>query len=236
MAKKLFIFLIIIGIYKWWSWPEVITLPKANIEIEYLERCHNPQGLSSPLPIVIALHGNGDYPSNFYNHIFEGMDIGVCFILPAAPNNHGRGYAWPYQKESLALHSAALAEFSTLIQQKYQAQSKPVLFGFSGGGVMAYHSALFHGNSYSFIMPIAGFLTKEQIKDLNNMTGATVYAFHGKQDDVVSYSSGEKAAELLRTHGVDVTFVGSNGNHHALATTDKKKILNQLALLIKTLP
>ena len=134
MGKKLFIFLIVVGLYKWWSAPETISLPNAKFDIEYIKHCHNPLGLSAPLPLVIALHGNGDYPDNFYEYVFDGLDISACFILPYAPTKYGRGYAWPYDKAELDLQSAALAEFSHILQLKHQSPSKPALLGFSGGG------------------------------------------------------------------------------------------------------
>ena len=236
MGKKLFIFLIVVGLYKWWSAPETISLPNAKFDIEYIKHCHNPLGLSAPLPLVIALHGNGDYPDNFYEYVFDGLDISACFILPNAPTKYGRGYAWPYDKAELDLQSAALAEFSQILQLKHQSPSKPALLGFSGGGVVAYHSSLFHGDNYSFIMPISGFLTAEQARGSAKNISAPVYAFHGKQDQVVSYSRGETAVKLLQKNQVNVTFWSSNGDHHAIATSDKSRILDQLSLLVKTLP
>jgi phospholipase/carboxylesterase len=107
------------------------------------------------------------------------------------------------------------------LTNQYPTAGKPLLMGFSGGGMMAYYQALKYGGSYSTIIPISGSLPGGISADEATGMEAQVIAFHGDKDQVIGFGSGKAAAEQLRSHGIEVEFEAFDGGHTTLFTDMK---------------
>jgi hypothetical protein len=82
--KKLLILgsvLLLIGIIYWWNLPNTVQGPSSNLEFQYITRITGDGGSSDTLPMILALHGHGDTPENFFNTLLKRFDDQARFIV-----------------------------------------------------------------------------------------------------------------------------------------------------------
>lgn len=224
MLKKTLFVLIILGLVKWWYTDPSIAVGDVGLSFDYIIRY--PQGGSSDdsLPMLVALHGNGDSAANFFETALDEVTIASRIVLIKGPLPYGSGRSWPWSPAEFAQFGPALNDAIALLRTKFPTRGKPVLLGFSGGGMMAYYQAVTHGNSYAYVFPISGQLSEEMLDGAEPSPGAVVHGFHGKSDAVLSVGGGRNAAKLLRAMGVRVTLTEFEGGHHGLFTNMKAEI------------
>jgi predicted esterase len=150
----------------------------------------------------------------------------VRIILLKGPVSSGTGSAWPWSAADFEIYGNAVSEAIALLAIKFPTAGKPILMGFSGGGMMAYYQAAKHGNQYSYVFPISGQLTSDQLGKLNAHPSAKVHAYHGRNDAVLSISGGRAAVEILRKNGVEVEFTEFEGGHLGVFT-DMKPVITR---------
>ena len=195
-----------------------------DITLKYHVKLTANAAKNDDLPIIIALHGNGDTYDNFYKYTLKDFSIPARVILIEAPNRY-----WPYDSNQLKNYSLAIASLSKKMQEQYSAFNKPMLLGFSGGGVMAYYSALNNCDAYSIIIPISGMLTSKFLpSDINMTSRCKVLAFHGKSDSVVSYSGGEYAIKELKKYSDNVELISFDSGHQGIFREFKQMIFAEV--------
>lgn len=228
MEKKAIVVLIAIVVVFWLTKSPVYVDKETDIHLKYKIEYPADADKDSSLPLIIALHGNGDTVDNFYQYTFKDFPLPARVVLIEAPDKY-----WPNDIFELKRYSTAIAHFSDEMNQSYTSENRPVLFGYSGGGVMAYFSALTHCDSYSVVMPVSGMLRKDLIPDDADISSqCNVVAFHGNKDNVVSYSSGQFAADEIRKHSPKIRFTTFEGGHHGIFQEAKKQIFDELRFLI----
>ena len=223
MKKFLIIFLFLL-LAQWWFTDPTITTPTNDVTFSYIVKYTDMSGKNKKLPMLVALHGNGDTPYNFYTAALDELSIPVRIVLLEGPIEKGTGYAWPWTSEDFNQYGKAVNEAIKLLTDKYPTIQKPILLGFSGGAMMAYYQALKHGDSYSSIFPVSGKFSSKLFSDNSTRIGAKVYSFHGKKDQVISINEGRNAVNLLKKKGVSIKLVEFDGNHHGIATNMKSNI------------
>jgi predicted esterase len=223
MKKLILLFMIIAGVVFIFKKPEITSVKydvKYNYEVEYSGQA----SAGSRLPMLVALHGNGDTTQHFYKTALDAITTPARIVLIEGPS---RRY-WPSKPIPLKQYGEALDDVITQLQGEYSTKGKPILLGFSGGGTMAFYQALTHGNHYSYIFPISGDLPEiSSFKPLNN-SNVIVYAYHGQNDKLVSFQGGEKAVDILKAHGIKVFFKPFDGGHHGIFLHMKNTISDNL--------
>ena len=233
--KKIILAILIVGILQWWLTDPTISTPSNNVKFSYIVKYTANGSQRDYLPMLIALHGNGDTAKNFYNTALDQLNIPARIILLKGPISHGRGSAWPWSMADFNQYGKAFNEAIELLAQKYPTVRKPLLLGFSGGGMMAYYQAIKYGNSYSYVFPVSGRLSKEILGDKLVSTGAQVIAFHGNKDSVISVQGGQQAVNILQDNGVNATLVVFDGGHHGIFTNMKARITQDIEQKIASL-
>jgi phospholipase/carboxylesterase len=211
------------------------SLPSDGFSFSYIIKYSGNGRRSDILPMLIALHGDGDTTDNFYETALDQFNVPVRIILIKAPILHDMGDVWPYSASQFAKYGKTFSVSINKLTTTYPTVGKPILLGFSGGGTMAYYQAVKHGDSYSYIFAISGLLFKEQLAGRSCRPSAKVYAYHGKNDEVVPFSAGEVAVNLLKKRGVKINFTEFEGDHHGLFTHLKSKITLTIEEKIKKL-
>ena len=227
MNKLLIIFFFLL-FAQWWFADPTISVPTNDVTFSYIVKYPEVSNKNERLPMLVALHGNGDTPYNFYTAALDELSIPVRVILLEGPIKKGTGYAWPWTSEDFNQYGKAVNEAIELLTDKYPTIQKPVLLGFSGGAMMAYYQALKHGDSYSSIFPISGKFSNEFLDDNSTRIGAKVYSFHGKNDQVISINGGRNALNILKRNGVSIKLVEFDGDHHGIATNMKSNITHAI--------
>ena len=233
--KKIILIIFVLGFAQWWFKDPTISVPTNDVSFSYIVEYSGNSRRTDYLPMLVALHGNGDTAKNFYNSALDQLNVPARIILLKGPISHGSGSAWPWSASDFALYGKAVNEAIELLAQKYPTVRKPILLGFSGGGMMAYYQAAKYGNSYSYIFPVSGQLSNEHLGDATFRPGAKVIAFHGKNDSVISISGGKNAVNILQVKGVNVMFSEFDGGHHGIFTDMKSKITQAIEQKITSL-
>ncbi len=226
MEKKGLIIIIVLSFLYWFTRTATYVDSTTEIELRYHIEYTTGTSKSEELPLIIALHGNGDTYSNFYSYTLKDFSIPARIVLIEAPGNY-----WPYDPIKLSLYSQAIANLAQTLQQEFLTPNKPILLGFSGGAVMSYYSALTECSNYSVIVPISGKLDKQMYPNTITMTNeCEVLAFHGKSDSVLSYSNGLRAIKKLREYSKNVKLISFEGGHHGFARDFKSMIFETIRL------
>lgn len=233
--KNVLIIIVLGAFAQWWFKDPSITVPTNDINYSYIAKYAGSGTSNEPLPMLIALHGNGDTAGNFFETALDQFNSPVRIILIQGPLSYGRGNAWPWTAADFTQFGTAFSEAVVLLSTKYPTIGKPILLGYSGGGMMAYYQAAKHGDIYSSIFPISGSLSKDLISNSLNYSKVSVHAFHGKNDTVVSISGGREAVRILRAKKIKLHFTEFDGGHQGIFTKMKSKITRAVEQQINSL-
>ncbi|VAX28411.1 hypothetical protein MNBD_NITROSPIRAE01-586 [hydrothermal vent metagenome] len=231
--KKILPLILVLVFAQWWFTDPSIRVSSHEIRFKYVVKYSGNASRADDLPMLVALHGNGDTADNFYETALDQLKVPARIILFQGPIPYGRGNAWPWSPDDFSQYGKAFTEAVDALALKYPTLGRPILFGFSGGGMMAYYQALKHGDRYAYIFPVSGRLSKNLLGDEAIRIGAEVIAFHGMSDSVVSINGGKEAVALLRKSGTDVIFSEFKGGHLEIFTTMKSTITEAIEEKIK---
>ena len=220
---------------QWWlkkqTVKEVSNAPVFSYIVKYSARA----SCTENLPMLVALHGDGDTVDGFYQAVLSELNVRARIVLIKGPIAHQMGDVWPFSAEQYLEYGKAFSCVVDQIAREYPTVNKPVLLGFSGGGAMAYYQAVKHGDSYSYIFPVSGLMSQQQLGRGLCRPSAQVYAYHGKTDEVVAFSAGKAAVKLLEKKGGDVTFTAFDGGHHGIFTDMKSTIIQAIEAKLNTM-
>jgi len=233
--KKLILILLVIAVAAWWFTHPSIQVPNSDIKFNYIVKYTGEASRSDRLPLLIALHGNGDSPGNFYATALDQLNTPARIVLLEGPLSRGMGSAWPWNAAGFAQYGPALNEAIRLLTLKYPTKQKPVLLGFSVGAMMAYYQAAKFGEDYAYVFAVSGKMKPELLGAEPFQPGAPVFAFHGTKDDVISVRGGWETVGLLKENGVEVTMTEFEGNHHGLFTNMKAEITGAIEQKLQSL-
>lgn len=204
----------------WWHYrPHTISAFTTDTAYHYIVQ--KPKwGSDDTLPLIVALHGNGDTMRNFKKTLFHDLDIETRIIFIQGPLNYRNGHAWPISGVELKRYGDSLAEVVEQFSQKFPSTQKPILIGFSGGGCMAYYQAATHPDLYSTIIPISGSLDPSFIRETDPTDNTVeIVAMHGTADKLIRYAAGANAVERLAAMERDAQMVEMTGGHLAVFTS-----------------
>lgn len=201
--------------------PQLVVeeLPRAG-EIHYLEFVTGGADPESPLPMIIAIHGLGDSPQGF-RALLQEFDRPARVILPRALHAYEEGWSWfPIRARDRDIDALAqgidhaadvLASAVAELTQQRPTIGKPIVTGFSQGGMLSFALAVEHGELFSAALPIGGWLPEPLWPTAANPSAPLVLAFHGDGDAAVPYEPTKLCVEQLERLGYRVelrTYVG----------------------------
>ncbi len=233
--KKIALIVVVLGLVFWWLKDPSIHAPSSDVDFDYIVKYPGNANSSDKLPMLVALHGDGDTVDNFYETGLNEFELPMRLIIIKAPFAYSSGSRWPWTPEQFDQYGPGLNEAIELLTYRYPTIGTPVLMGFSGGAVMSYYQAALFGKSYSYIFPISGRLNKTLLGDAGFGQGANVFSFHGRQDNVVSFSSGSNASKLLQQNGITVIFTEFDGGHLGFFRSMKSEITTLIEDKLQTL-
>ncbi len=233
--KSLILVILAIILATWWLKDPTISVPSGDVSFSYVVKYSGGAGKNDYLPMLVALHGNGDKAKNFYKTALDEFSTPARIVLLQGPLSHGSGNAWPWTPDDFSQYGKAVSEAVDLLALKYPTAGKPALLGFSGGGTMAYYQSVKYGDTYSRIFPVSGQLSDTALGDDLSSPGADVLAFHGTSDRVVSIGGGKMAVKVLQDKGVRVTFTEFDGGHHGIFTNMKSEITKAVEQQLESL-
>ena len=180
-----------------------------------LERAPRPNVPSAP--IAIALHGLGHHKEGF-SKLAARLPASWRVISADAPLRYGRGYAW-YRfrcleaEADLKRSTQAVIKLAERLKERYPSAPKPVLFGFSQGGVMSLSALNQAPLMWSAVASLSGYWLNQASPHSAPQLSPPLLITHGTQDRVVPLKRGERAASLLSEAGYSVAWQGFEGGH-----------------------
>lgn len=190
---------------------KAVAEAQAEAPLEYVEFVTGTLPATAPLPLVVAIHGLGDDPQRFKT-IFQFFNIPARIIVPRAPIPHGPGFSWfpvgafsgetvPEETKAGILKSAArIVALAESLSREKPTKGKPIVTGFSQGGILSYAIALNHPEAIAAALPIAGALPDSMWKP-GKTTMPTIHAFHGGTDRRVPYEKDKALVAHLKAGG-----------------------------------
>lgn len=161
---------------------------------------YRPKTINESMPLIIQLHGAGEVGNGGFelnkvdihgmSHLLMGdVEYPSLFVMPQCPT----GSFWV--AEISKIHS-----FIKRIIEKYQVDENRVyLTGLSMGGYGTWYTALRYPEMFAAIVPVCGggMVWKAGV------LGMPIWAFHGKEDDVVYPIETENMINKIRSVGTN---------------------------------
>lgn len=199
------------------------TSPAADT-LDYLALTTGGARDTQPLPLVVALHGRGDTADGF-TRAFRDMPTPARVVLLRAPIHEGdSGDAWfTFQHLDTWNHVAqdvdALCDrvVATVdaIEAAHPSRGRPILTGFSQGGMIAYAMALRHPDRFAALYPVSGILVTELYHHDHADPAHTppIVAFHGTRDEIIPIDADREAIATLERRGIHVELRAHDATH-----------------------
>jgi predicted peptidase len=206
--------------------------------VEYRYQVYVPRGFNrkQTWPVIVALHGGGEYGSDGMRHTNVGLAPAIrrnpdrfpaIVIFPQAKADGKPGWQLDGGEAAMAALDKALKEF------KGDAK-RVVLTGLSAGGNGTWSLASRYPQKFAAIVPVCGF-----VSEFRGRSSAVLYPalapgddpfaeiakkvallpiqiFHGAKDDVVLPDESRKMFDALKKLGAKVGYTElPNANHNA---------------------
>lgn len=202
--------------------PSKGALPSTRPPLKYVELITGHADPASPLPMIVAVHGLGDSPQGFKG-LFKRFKLQARVIVPQAPAPWRRGFTWfpccaakepadAVAVEGMRESARTLVSLMAHLRAKHPTVGKPIITGFSQGGMMSFAVAVLYPDAISAAMPLAGLLPNALWPDANASL-PPVHAFHGDQDRRVSVDADQDIVDHLKSLGVDASITRLDGRH-----------------------
>lgn len=221
--------------------PTIAEAPQVELPqiegIQYLELVTAGADASDELPMIVAIHGLGDTPEGFAN-LLNGFDVPARVILPRALDPYQPGWSWfPIRArdpdvDALAAGieraANALAPAIAALTEQRPTKGKPIVTGFSQGGMLSFCLAVHHGELFSAALPIGGWLPPPLWPDADGKSAPPIVAFHGDPDAAVKLEPTQLAVGHLQKAGYRVELATYPGVGHAIPANMHADLLADL--------
>jgi phospholipase/carboxylesterase len=210
--------------------------------VRYLERITGGAAAEDALPLVIGIHGYGDRPES-YSGLFEGFPAKARFVFPYG-EPHGEGFSWfaassRFNPDALAAGTERaghrLAAMIAALEIARPTVGRPIVTGFSQGGMLSYALAVLHPESLGEALPVGGLLTPPHWPSTwaVGKTQARIEAFHGDADPVVPIAVDRQGAARLRAVGFSVELHEYPGVVHTVTAEMRRDLHAALSAAVR---
>ena len=178
-------------------------------ELRYLEVVKGGGQPDQKLPLVVMIHGLGDRPRDVW---VEETSVPMRVIMPQAPIPYHGGFAWFGYRvgdndpaalaQGIARAASQLARALELLAQHRPTAGRPIVGGFSQGGMLSYARALRHPQVVEVAYPVAGMLPRPlwPAELAKGPRVPPIHAAHGDADTIVPIGP----ARALTKHLMDL--------------------------------
>ncbi|HMJ13007.1 MAG TPA: dienelactone hydrolase family protein [Polyangiaceae bacterium] len=192
-------------------------------ELAYLELLTGGAREEQELPLIVAIHGLGDRPERFVGFV-NAFDVPARIVLPRGISEYGDGYSWfwfgdgrdiPRIARGVETATQKLAQAIVTITRERRTRGKPIVTGFSQGGILSFSLAVLHPELVSAVYPLAGVLPPQLIAKISDAGSfPPIVAFHGEADPVIRLADTRRSVETLKKRGLNVQLKTYPGVQH----------------------
>lgn len=194
-----------------------------------VERVVGPAQDEDRLPWVLAFHGLGDRADRFVR-VFDGWDGPPArVVVLQAPDSRGDGFSWfPVRvgdgrpevlEPAVRTQAAEVARFIDALAGERRVIGRPVVTGFSQGGILSLALARFHSDQVAAAVPVSGWWSERWLDGHGApVTMAPTHVLHGEADDVLPWIPLRRSLDRLRAADAPVTYAGFPGVGHRVSS------------------
>ncbi len=208
--------------------------------VQYVELVTGGAKAENALPLIIAIHGLGDRPEDF-SGLLRDFPEPARVILPRALDDHEVGFSWfPIRARSedveglsagIKRAADALAKHIKAIRAARPTVGRPIVTGFSQGGMLSFTLAAHHPDQVAAAYPVGGWLPPPLWpKTGPSSEGANppVVALHGDDDRALLIENTRESVARQRELGYDVELVEYPGIGHQITLEMRTKLWGML--------
>ncbi len=210
--------------------------------LAYVER-QSGGAADEALPMVVAIHGLGDTPEHLGDALVSELGRPVRVILPRGPKAYGRGFAWFElgSNEAMLAGIERATEFVAAglgeIARKRPTRGKPIVLGFSQGGMITFALAARHPGLASAAFPVAGFLPSQLTPPPGVApTLPRLVAFHGADDPIVQAAWARDSIARLRAAGAKAELHVYDGLGHSISPALRAELRREVERALDAIP
>jgi phospholipase/carboxylesterase len=189
--------------------PAATTSDTEAAGVRFVEILTGGASPSDSLPLVVGIHGLGSSPERF-GLLLSSLSTPARLILPYGLDPYGEGFAWfPEWRDDAELAAGTqraadrLAAMIDELVRRRPTRGKPIVAGFSQGGILSFALAVLHPESIRAAFPISGLLAQalwpNQWPAGREMP--RVHASHGTADDRIAIADARATVRRLEAVG-----------------------------------
>ncbi|MFK7987450.1 MAG: alpha/beta hydrolase [Sandaracinaceae bacterium] len=217
----------------------------AGLEYLLIEPRELPE--DAELPMVVYLHGRSSVPTP-PNQAFYDLETPVRVIMPRGPARSGAGYAWmpvsarggetPELTGALVENAARLARAMGEWRQRHPTRGRPIVMGFSQGGMLTMELALHHPEAISAAIPLAGWVPPTRMPARRDPYGPAIQirGVHGSADPILSASRSVSVVRRLEALGYPADIEVVRGARHEMTLEMRELARERLQDALSRLP
>lgn len=205
-------------------------------DFEYLEVIVGPlRDPDAPMPLVVFLHGRGGrarVPSAPFSN-----EQPYRMFIPQAPDKLGSGYTWfatwtnsgqlQLLTRSISARADQVAPVIEAFRRSNPTLGKPILVGFSQGGILSFSLSTRYPSRFAAAFPMAGWLPPALYPvPKKDQKFPYIYAQHGGADRAVPVERGRETVRRLRGLGLRVDYRELPGVGHVV-TEDMEESMSR---------
>jgi len=206
--------------------------------VEYRYQVYVPREFNrkQKWPVIVALHGGGEYGSDGMRH----TNVGLASAIRRNPERFPAIVIFPQAKADgkpgwqLESGEAAMAAMDKAIKEFNADPKRVVLTGLSAGGNGTWSLASRYPEKFAAIVPVCAFVSKftgrssaidypalvagddPHTEVAKKVATLPIWMFHGAKDDVVLPDESRKMFDALKKLGANVQYTElPNANHNA---------------------
>lgn len=207
---------------------DLVEVVEGELEgIRYLEIIFGEAEDHVPLPTIWILHGRGDV-ARVPGWPFWDLPTPVRVFVPQAPTPLGEGFTWlpvrvaEGRTEELAaaleVMARRLAHLIEVFAEARPTLGRPIVAGFSQGGLLSFTLALRHPEQLARAFPSAGWIPPSLVPDLADPARfPPIRALHGTEDERIPIGPTRELVARLQAAGLDVELVEAPGVGHEMS-------------------
>jgi phospholipase/carboxylesterase len=218
--------------------PRAEAGPPEAAGVRYLERTTGGASASDTLPLVIAVHGLGDRPESFAP-VYAGVRARARLILPYGLDPWGEGFSWfpigalddpPRLAEGTSRAADRLAAMIAALVRARPTAGRPIVTGFSQGGMLSFTLAVRSPEAVGAAFPIGGLIALPLVPAAwpVGRVQPEIHAFHGDADDRVPVARVRATVERLRAIGLGAELTEYPGVKHAIPAAERADVARAL--------
>lgn len=198
----------------------------------YVEVLTGGATLGEALPLIVGLHGLGDRPERFIGMLAD-LDRKTRLVAMRGVEPYHGGFSWftftgkvgdPASIPGVRRSAAVVADTVAALVREHPTPGKPIVVGFSQGGVLAYALATRHGAAFSAAFPVGAFLQAPLWDEALAAHAPPIEAFHGEADPLVTLDLATGTRDGLAARGIPVVLHTYPGVPHGVPESVRREL------------